>query len=99
MPRRALGPTGSSARRPTPQTLPLAPQDVAAAIQPAQDTYLQIRELNANRASRKAINATFTALARRLGLDPWLPFDTTVSPSAVGGSGAARRDLGPVWGQ
>jgi hypothetical protein len=39
---------------------------------------------HAFRASRQAINTTFGVLARRLGLDPWLPLDTTITNSMVG---------------
>ena len=53
-------------------------------MQPHPDVYLHLADINGNRASRAAINATFAALERRLGDDPWLPLATTVNPSTVG---------------
>jgi hypothetical protein len=57
------------------------PQNVSTAIAPDLSTYFTLTDLNSFRTSRAAMNATFTALQRRLGkLDPWLPVDTQVTP-------------------
>lgn len=44
---------------------------------------MSLKDINSARATRAAINATFSTLARRLAADPWLPLDTTVTPSRV----------------
>ena len=70
--------------------MPYALKDVADAIAPQTDLFLSLKDINGARASRAAINATFSALRRRLAADPWLPLDATVTPSR-----AADR---PDWG-
>ncbi|GBF96122.1 hypothetical protein Rsub_08870 [Raphidocelis subcapitata] len=71
--------------------MPYELKDLSAGVIPPLDLYLSIKDINQNRASRAAINATFAALARRLAADPWLPLDTTVTPSQV-------YDQDPAWG-
>lgn len=68
---------------PSTQRPPLSPpkQDLPAALAPANELYLSLKDINAARAGRGALNATFAALARRLEADPWLPLVTTVTPS------------------
>ncbi|GBF96123.1 hypothetical protein Rsub_08871 [Raphidocelis subcapitata] len=71
--------------------IPYELKDLAAGLVAPLDLYLSIKDINQNRASRAAINATFAALARRLAADPWLPLDTTVTPSQA-------YDRGRAWG-
>jgi hypothetical protein len=59
-------------------------QDIPGEIRPTDNLYMMIKDINSARASRAAINATFTTLSRRLLAEPWLPLDTTVNPSQVG---------------
>lgn len=60
-------------------------QNVSSLIAPDLSTTFSLADLNSLRTSMAAINATFSALQRRLlQLDPWLPVDTQVTP--LGGS-------------
>lgn len=54
------------------------------------DIFFGLKEINGYRASRSAINTTFSVLQRRLGLDPWIPLDTTITPSKVWGKEGFR---------
>eukprot|EP00775_Hariotina_reticulata_P009083 gene9083-9253_t len=58
-------------------------QNVTTAVAPDLAEPIAVADLNPLRVSQSAINATFTALERRLlQIDPWLPADTTVQPNS-----------------
>ncbi|KAI8474284.1 MAG: hypothetical protein J3K34DRAFT_456831 [Monoraphidium minutum] len=68
--------------------MPYNVKDLAGLMSPDDDTYLRVNDVNANRASRRDINTTFSVLRRRLAIDPWLPLDTTITPSRTWDIGA-----------
>lgn len=55
-------------------------QNISSDLRPYLTTYFNTRNINTLRTQRSAINATFAALRRRLGIDPWLPIETRVQP-------------------
>ena len=62
--------------------LPYPLQDVNAALQPSLTQSIDVQNFNRLRVAPGAINATYTALRRRLlQLDPFLPADTQIQPS------------------
>lgn len=70
----------------SPVIPPSAAQDVTSSMRlpsSSADVTLVLGDINANRATRAAINVTFDTLARRMLLDPWLPLSGTINPSAV----------------
>ncbi|KAI8474281.1 MAG: hypothetical protein J3K34DRAFT_375003 [Monoraphidium minutum] len=68
--------------------MPYDVKDLPGLMSPDDDTYLRVTDVNAYRASRRDINTTFGVLRRRLAIDPWLPLDTTITPSRTWDIGA-----------
>jgi hypothetical protein len=63
--------------------LPYPLVDVNAALQPSLTQSIDVQNFNRLRVAPGAINATYTALRRRLlQLDPFLPADTQIQPSS-----------------
>jgi hypothetical protein len=62
--------------------VPYPLQDVNSALQPDTSTNVAAQGFNNLRVLRGAISAAFSALRRRLRVDPFLPLDTQVQPSA-----------------
>ncbi|KAF8063719.1 hypothetical protein HT031_003574 [Scenedesmus sp. PABB004] len=79
--------------------VPYPLQNVSVALAPDLGASFSVTDVNDLRVTRAAINATFSALQRRLRLDAWLPADTGVSPASpyVPDDGDGGRWAGPAW--